>query len=35
MELDAFGPFSEAELQALVDGMEKLWHGLSHVLGEE
>ena len=25
----------ERQLQALVDGMEKLWHGLSHVLGEE
>lgn len=35
MELDAFGLFSEEELQALVDGMEKLRHGLSHVLGEE
>ena len=35
MELDAFGLFSEEELHALVDGMEKLWHGLSHVLGDE
>lgn len=35
MELDAFELFSEEELHALVDGMEKLWHGLSHVLGDE
>lgn len=35
MELDAFGLFSEEELHALVDGMEKLWHGLSRALGEE
>lgn len=35
MELDALELFSEEELQALVEGMEKLWHGLSHVLGEE
>lgn len=35
MELDALGLFSEEELHALVDGMEKLWHGLSRALGEE
>lgn len=35
MELDAFGLFSEEELHALVDGMEKLWRGLSRALGEE
>lgn len=35
MELDAFALFSEEELRALVDGMEKLWHGLAHALGEE
>nr|WP_325212415.1 MarR family transcriptional regulator [uncultured Oscillibacter sp.] len=32
MELDAFGLFSKEELHALVDGMEKLWHGLARAL---
>lgn len=35
MELDAFEVFSPEELHALVNGMEKLWHGLARALGEE
>ena len=34
-ELAAFAELSEEEQNALVSIMEKLWHGFSHVLGEE
>lgn len=33
-ELRAFELFSNEELRALIDGMEKLWQGISHVLEE-
>lgn len=33
-ELRAFELFSDEELRALIDGMEKLWQGISHVLEE-
>lgn len=35
VELAAFAELSEEEQNALVSIMEKLWHGFSHVLGEE
>lgn len=35
VELSAFAMLSEEEQHAMVDGMEKLWHGLAHILGNE
>ena len=35
VELSAFAMLSDEEQQALVDSMEKLWHGLAQVLENE
>jgi len=35
IELAAIGVLSDEEKTALVDIMEKLWHSMSHVLGDE